>query len=457
MKRLLILLLIHSSLMAIAQDTMLMDERGYLKAVWSSSPLVRSQQLNIDLAQTAVMDARSPFEPKLNGSFVQKSYDSTMYYNRIDGGVSIQSPFGLKFSTGYQNADGIYLNPEYTLPQQGLRYTGIEIPLGAGLFTDKYRTDLKLARYGLSATEIEVHLNLNKLLLEAGIAYWKWFESVYLLDLAKEAMATAKDRLDFVKSKYQIGEYPAIDTLEAFINYQHRQSFYNEQLILLKQNKMKLLSVMGFMGDTAFMPLADLNVENTNIDTVWNRDLILTHPMLELFDLSTMSNQAKKNLAQEYFKPQLDLKYAMLTDMNSSFLGGSVDNNYVGVQLNFPMALRSERSKVKRFELQNEMIAYERQYFEIDLENKILANIQMRSTLDSNRRLLALATVNYRTLLEAEQQRFIIGESNNFLLNRRELQWLSARKSFVKSYVDFRIQQLEYLYLLAVLPNLVSS
>jgi outer membrane protein TolC len=457
MKQITLSFLICCSIWASAQDTIFLDERVLLKTVWYNSPIIKAQKLNSSLAQNELLQAKSNFEPKLRAIYNKKDFDSTLYYSHLASGLDIQTPFGLKLSAGYQNNDGVYLNPELNVPQNGLRYTSVEVPLGAGLLTDKYRTYIKLARYNMSSTDIMVQLDINKLLYEAGKAYWKWYESAYLVELATESVGITKDRFNFVRAKYAIGEYAAIDTLEAYINYQNRQNFYNEQLISYKQRKQQLLAFMGFNQDKLITPIVNLKVQYTQADSLWLSDMLESHPMLQVYKLSILTNEAKKKLSREFFKPKIDLKYSMLTDASSSFLAGSMNNNYVGMKFSFPLFLRSERALSNRMTIENEILDFERQQFEIDLDNQLRANVQMRITLDSNQQLMSLASSNYQLLLQAEQKRFQIGESNNFLLNRREIQWLTARKSFVKSYTEFRIQQLRHLYLMAFLPELVNS
>ena len=128
----------------------------------------------------------------------------------------------------------------------------------------------------------------------------------------------------------------------------------------------------------------------------------------------------------------------------------------LGLQFNFPLFLRSERARLREFELQNELIQYRQQNFELEILNKLSANAVNLDVLNSNLTLWESAILNYRKLLDAEREKFILGESTNFLVNRREIQWLQAQQNYIKAYVEYRIQRLEYYYLLATLPEFME-
>ena len=442
-----------------AQDSLIIDERTFLFMVWENSPYIKSQLLLDDIAEQGINRSMAVFQPTLNAMYERKQFDNKIYYNRLNSGLSVQTPAALKFSGGFNQISGEFVNPEAQLPGPGLTYASLEIPLSAGLLTDKYRTNLKLARMNLDATQIKIWLALNKYLFESAKRYWKWYESYMLRNLALEAQLVTRNRLDFVRSKMLTGEYAKIDSLEAFINLQNREAFYNEQAINFERRSRELTANLAFIEKPIFSPLADPEFKDLAIDSLSNASLENSHPLLRAFEVQQMGNEANKRLAREFFKPEINLKYSLQQNAADPWLT-SYDpgqNQYWGVQFRFPLLLRSERARVKEFELREEIVDYEQQSFIIDLTNSLEANKSMLSTLDSNQQLWASASANYAVLLQAEQRRFFLGESNNFLVNRRETQWLETRKKYIKSYVEYRIRALEFYYLLALMPDFVGA
>ncbi len=452
---LLILILAQS---AAAQDTLKIDERLFLQMVWERSPYIQAKLLNPEWAEQQVRGATSAFQPELQGLYEQKQFNNDLYYSRSNAKLQVQTPWAVKVGGGLVASDGIYLNPEANLPDAGLSYLSLELPLGAGLLTDKMRTELKVARYQLTANRIETGLSVNEQLFEAGKTYWKWYECLYMHNLALEAREVTLRRLEFVKAKQQIGEYAAVDTLEAYINWQYRQAFYQEQYINWQRESRKLASFLGIDKELLMAPVVDPDFHFSPLDsTVWG-DWAAAHPMMKLMDSQSGSYESKERLAREYFKPTVNVKFDLQQDVTDPFLTSYniEQNQYLGLKFELPILLRSERARAKQWALKNQMLEFERENFSVQLNNAISANNAVQSTLDSNQSLWRSTAVNYGILLNAEQQRFFLGESNNFLVNRREIQWLETRKKYIKNYVEYRIRVLEYYYLFALLPNTVG-
>ncbi len=454
-----LILLLSLGVSSLAQDTLHLDERSYFKSVWQNSPYIQSISLNSDFATEKYNETKAAFEPKLQTLYESKRFNDQLYYSRTSSSVTVQTPYALKVSGGYGQAFGDYINPSETVPQDGLGFFAFEVPLGAGLITDKERTKVKLARIQRDATELKVYLDLNKFLFEAGKEYWKWYEAVLMNELALQARLVTEDRLDFVRSNQLIGEAAAIDTLEAFINLQNREAFYFQQAKILQFARASLRTSMALNTNVAMDPVVGNLEALASIDSAFTQDFVATHPMSRYFELSASGYEAKTKLAREFLKPELDVKYAIQQDAGDPILGSlNLDQNqYWALEFSYPLFVRSERARSKQWEIQKKIVGLESEYFKMDISNAIQANIQARQILDSTQQVWQSAAINYEELLRAEQQRFQLGESNNFVLNNRELRWLETRKKYIKSLVEYRINILEYYYLLALLPDLVTQ
>ena len=65
------------------------------------------------------------------------------------------------------------------------------------------------------------------------------------------------------------------------------------------------------------------------------------------------------------------------------------------------------------------------------------------------------ASINYGTLLAAEQTKLTLGESSLFVVNKRELKWIDAREKYINNYVEYRKAILGYYYSLVLLPEIL--
>ncbi len=451
--------LISLSSLAQSPDTFVFNEARFLKQVYDFAPAVRNSGLEVDIQNQEWLEAKSAFEPKLIGGYDRKNFDNKTYYNKLDAGVKVTTPLGVKVSGGYADNDGVYLNPESNVPVQGLVYAGIEVPLGAGMFTDAERTLVKQQRLERNAASLLNTLAVNDHLLESGEAYWDWYEGVMLLNLSQEAIILAQNRLRLVTRKNTIGEAADIDTLEAFINFQNRQAFLLESTVKWEKyrNKVQNYIWMPEMTKELLAPEVDLDYTVTLPDSFTEREITRLHPLISLLDTDSLINRASLALAREFYKPQVDLAFKLQEDGGTvgNFDYNPQQNNYIGLNVYMPLLLRKQRAKANQSLIKEEMIGKKKQEMIVKILNaqRTFHNntLNLKETID----LWSVASTNYKRMLNAEQTKFTLGESSLFVVNSRELKWIAAREKYIKSYVEYRKAILRYYHSLGVLPEII--
>jgi len=451
--------LISLSSLAQSPDTFVFNEARFLKQVYDFAPAVRNSGLEVDIQNQEWLEAKSAFEPKLIGGYDRKNFDNKTYYNKLDAGVKVTTPLGVKVSGGYADNDGVYLNSESNVPVQGLVYAGIEVPLGAGMFTDAERTLVKQQRLERNAASLLNTLAVNDHLLESGEAYWDWYEGVMLLNLSQEAIILAQNRLRLVTRKNTIGEAADIDTLEAFINFQNRQAFLLESTVKWEKyrNKVQNYIWMPEMTKELLAPEVDLDYTVTLPDSFTEREITRLHPLISLLDTDSLINRASLALAREFYKPQVDLAFKLQEDGGTvgNFDYNPQQNNYIGLNVYMPLLLRKQRAKANQSIIKEEMIGNKKQEMIVKILNaqRTFHNntLNLKETID----LWSVASTNYKRMLNAEQTKFTLGESSLFVVNSRELKWIAAREKYIKSYVEYRKAILRYYHSLGVLPEII--
>jgi len=116
---------------------------GYVKKY---HPLVKNANLEINKAQANLMMARGGFDPKIEVDFSKKQFKDKEYYSILNSSFKIPTWYGIEIKAGFDNNEGIYLNPENTVPNQGLTSLGINVPLGQGLFINQRMADVRKAK-----------------------------------------------------------------------------------------------------------------------------------------------------------------------------------------------------------------------------------------------------------------------------------------------------------------------
>mgnify|MGYP000176862952 CR=1 FL=1 len=121
MKRLLIILSVSIYGSLIAQDeTSVMRFDEYLGYIKGYHPIAKQANLIIDESQAKLMKARGGFDPKIEVDYERKKFKNTEYFDKLNATFKIPTWYGIELKASFEEADGVFLNPEGTFPQDGL-------------------------------------------------------------------------------------------------------------------------------------------------------------------------------------------------------------------------------------------------------------------------------------------------------------------------------------------------
>lgn len=436
----------------------------FLTIVKTNHPISKQADLVLKSGEAQLLRARGGFDPKIEGRILQKYFQEELYYNMVNGELSMPTPVGIDIKGGYDLNTGTYLNPENTNPTTGIFYTGVSVPLSRGLIIDKRRAELKKAKIYNEATVFQKQLLMNDLILEAGIVFWNWYEAYQELNISTEALSIAQDRFNAVKQSSLIGESPFIDTVEAKIQVQSRDITFSESKINF-QNATLLMSVFLWSEDGVPLTIKE-NTIPEQIDSPDQKNigkeiyqkidsLNFIHPELKLYENKISSLQVDKKWFKEQLKPRINLDYFPLTEgfANQFSRNFSLNNYKWGIDLSFPLFLRKERANVKMAKL-NIWDA------EFKYANKQeLLNAKVNSELNSwqnNAELFFKSEKmmqDSKQLLDAERTLFNAGESSLFLINSREINYIKTQNTRIKYLTKNKISELKTLHALGILNN----
>lgn len=415
----------------------------YLTIVKENHPVARQAFLQNQMGEAKILEAKGSFDPVIGTDVNQKYFSGSKYYSILNAGLKVPTWFGIEAYTGFDQNQGVYLNPEHTLPNSGLFYAGISVPLGQDLFIDKRMLELGQAKIFQQSSIAQQKIMLNNLIYESGKVYWNWFVAYNKLIVFEDAFKTAMQRADGVKMAAAQGDRPFIDTVEAGIQVQNRK-LNLQQAQLDYQNARALLSIhLWFDG------AVPLELEESTVPPVWSEithvtfnpefmlqldTLISSHPELQVYLYKSDYLTYQKRYQQEQLKPELNLKYNAITEpVNGDPLSTYSINNYTwGLEFSSSIFLREERGALQMTSIQMEELKYE-----INLKRETLfykanyASNEWRFT--EQQVLLFNQTVkDYSQLLAAEKTMFDIGESSLFMVNSREMDFIQAQLKLIE-------------------------
>lgn len=423
-------------------DTVLTFEE-FSNRVSEHHPLAMQARLRSSFGEASLLQSRAGFEPKAGADVDQKYFSGDKYYSLIDAGLKVPTWFGVELKGGYELNEGKYLNPEHKVPDAGLWYAGISVPLGQGLFIDERRAALRKAQIYAQSTQAEQKAMLNDLLYEAGKTYWKWFESFNKLLVYQEAYTTADLRLKAIQRSAELGDRPYIDTLEASIQVQNRLvSLWDAELEY--QNSTAQLGVFLWQDGNIPLELEDnttppssqtINSTEVRTDLVGRMDsLINSHPQFLMYNYKMQELEVERRWKQEQLKPTVDLNYnAIAEPINGDVMENYSINNYKwGVSFSMPILLRKERAGLQMAKLKLTETELQQSTKKAELQNKAVNTINEWNTTANQVNQYKKTTQNYNQLLQGENRLFNVGESSLFMINSREMAYINAQIKLVE-------------------------
>lgn len=428
---------------------------GYVKKY---HPMVKNANLEVSKAQANLMMARGGFDPKIEVDFSQKKFKDKEYYSILNSSFKIPTWYGIELKAGFDNNEGIYLNPENTTPNQGLTSFGISVPIGQGLFINQRMADVRKAKIQIKLSESERKLQAIAILYDASIAYFNWKKNFDEMKLYETYNNNAEIRLTGIKALISQGDKPAIDSVEAGISLKNRQLSFEDSKLKLAKSKLELSNFLWLdnnipleMSDNLIPETA---LENTLQETLKTNDLLQndfsleTHPKINALQNKIDILNVEKDLKQNMLLPKINVGYSYLSE--PSYIDNYNFKDYkVGLEFYFPLFLRKERGSLKlaKYKLQENEFALVLE--KVQLTNKISAQKTEITSLLKQKKLAKDLVENNITMLNSEERLFSFGESSLFLINTRENNLVSAKLAAIALENRFYISNSELFKIMA--------
>ena len=441
-----------------SQDTLKqLDLNSFLQQVKENHPIAIVASNDIEKSSNFVRLAKGYFDPSIFGGIDQKYFNGSTYYSTLTTGLKIPTRIGWNLKVMGDWNRGQYLNPDQTIPNQGLTYLGIEVPIGRGMFTDEQRTQIKRALVGYDQSQTQRQLILNDLLYEAGQHFINWQEQLAQLELSKEVYDLAFIRLSQVKISAELGDRPDIDTVEAYTQLFLRKIELNQREVNVANSR---IQVENYLWEQGLIPLTlddfvtansliinEPEISITQIDT-------LIHPILNLYDLKISDLELERKLKIEQLKPQFNVNYNLLqTPQNLISTNYSFTNYKWGASFSMPIFLRKERSSlaITKLKIENTQIEMSQKQRDLQTKQKQIQNewiTLVKQTEDTEN-----IVEGFKALSSAERALFEQGESSLFLVNAREIGYISSKSKYIEFLAKTNKSALSTKYILGQLGN----
>ncbi len=429
-------------LLGVSQNTLSISNT--LDLIHQYHPIAKQADLKVDLSKAALMSTRGAFDPAFYLNNEQKTVNGKNYFYYNNPELKIPTWYGIELKAGYENNYGDNIGSETTLGKSS--YLGLSVPLLKDLLIDKRRSDLAQSKILVQLTKEERQLMLNDLYLDGASSYWQWTYAFQKQLLFTTILKNAQDRLSFIKQSFQSGDRAAIDTVEGLLQLQNIMNLQSQAWSDRIEEQSKL---SNFLWDAKQQPY-ELN-ESVQPDSIWlNTDLnqilvpsllqvieeaSVAHPKIKLLNFKSDILAVEKQYKAQNLLPTFRVNYNFLNKgyQLANPIGQSLyNNNYkAGVQFGLPLFLRQARGDLKQANIKIAQQQEETKQVKLEIENKIRKYYAELVALKNQQLTTSASVDNAKKLLDAEFQRFEIGESSLFLVNTRELKYIEV---LLKSY-----------------------
>lgn len=385
-------------------------------------PLARQASLISARGELTVSQARGAFDPKLVSDFEKKTFDGKNYFDIWDTYVKVPTLLNIDLKAGYERNQGTFLNPENTVPSDGLYYAGVSVPVGQGLIYNQQNLNLKKSKYQNENLQNDANNVLNNLFLDANFAYWWWFENHQKRDAVTTNLRLIQERYEGIRQGVLNGENAAIDSVEMLIQVQQWSNNLKEAELNL-QNSLLLLKNFIWSDSlnlNGMAPSEDVIGANAALDNYL--DWALTnHPDLKKLNIESDILELDRKLSSAQTLPELNVNYNVLLSGQEETQNSFFSNNYkLGVNFVFPLLIRKERAKLKIVKIKQQEYDLKINQKSREIFNKIQQSYNKVYTLEAMIDQQVDMQLNYNRMVQAEQSKFDNGESSVFLLNSRE-------------------------------------
>ncbi|MGJ8745729.1 TolC family protein [Polaribacter sp.] len=446
---LIFLLFLTSGYFAQEKISSVMTLSEYLGYVKNYHPIVKQAKLVINESEAKLLKSRGAFDPKIEVDFNKKQFKDKEYYNKLNAAFKIPTYYGIEFKANFENNDGYYLNPENTVPTDGLYSAGVSVSLLNGLLINKRMAALKQAKFFLNQAKEDQQILVNEILYNASLAYFNWLKTYYENNVYIDFLNNAKIRFKATKRAFFEGDKPAIDTTEAGITLKNRQLNLEKSRIKLVKSSLELSNFL-WLNDNTPVELQNSIIPDTttiyNVDKTFNIALfnnadfdIENHPKIKSLEYKIKSLNIDKNLKMNNLLPKLDVQYNFLTENKNEINSLNTQNYKAGINFKLPLFLRKERGDLKLSKIKLQDTKFENEVAKVVIKNKINAIQQELASYVLQNNLTKDIVKDYGILLKAEDRKFFLGESSLFLVNYREVKLIEAKlKAIELEYTFFK-------------------
>ncbi len=418
-----------------------------LRSVTRALPLLEQARQEVAIARAESIEARGAFDLKVKGDTLSQRgvYDNDRAKAQLEQPLAAS---GLSLFGGYRAGQGVFA------PYDGKAQTlsdgevsgGFELPLLRGRATDERRAQRQSAEIGAEVAERGFDKARLTSYKDALAEYWDWVAAGEQLRIARALLDLADTRDRQLADAVAVGQVAPVertDNRRAIL--QRRSALATAQRYLEQQTIDLSLYLRDQQGRpvrpalTRLPSLPDPAVPPVDGDEDMHvRRALERRPEIAALRLKRQQQGVALDLARNSLLPDLSLFSQISRDFGTGAptrAGASFETG-----LSFALPLQRRKATGKTLQAQAKMLVVDQELrwaedlIRADVQDAISAIGASRAVLDVITEEVTVA----RELESLERDRFLLGDSTQFLVNLRELATADAALREARARADYQ-------------------
>ena len=409
----------------------------YLGWVKTFHPVAKQANIVLQQGESNLLRSRGAFDPKVEVDYQRKKFKGTEYYDKLNAVFKIPTWYGIELKAKMDDNSGEYLNPEATVPNDGLYSAGVSFSLAEGLLINDRMAQLKQAKLFKEQSKVERDILVNELLYQASLAYFDCLMAYREVAIYKNFYENAVIRFEAVKKNVRAGDKPAIDSVEANLAVQNRLLGMEQAKLNYTKKSLQLSNFLWWENDTPIVLQPDATPQDIGkdlLDEVFQIDgfaldtfSLESHPKIQSLNYKADILDVERRLKLNKLLPKVSLEYNFYTETPEELNTLNTANYFAGLQVSVPLFLRKERGEYQLAKLKLKDAEYDIVGTEVTLQNKIRESSAEIDSYETQKEVVTDLVANYKRMVEGEERKFSVGESSLFLVNSRETSYIQSQ------------------------------
>jgi len=377
------------------------------------------------------------FDTQLSAKYDNKNYPTTTgKYTEISLNKPIEN--GIELNAGYRKSEGTQEYNNIKTGSNGEAIVGVKIPVFSVLNDmNKQKLALKLATLDTIKSKFEAQNNLRLLYFQILSHYNQLLYSSAVLDLENKLLQKAKRRKHIIAEKVKIGDIAQMELLEAQQQVINREQRHLSAQTLYTNTKRSLLKYLNISKENF-----DKQYTLPHISKLKYKETYKTYSLNQVInnraDLKVLNYEIQKISLQE-----INTKLLQYPKFNVSLYGVhdfKYDNGFkISLDMSFPLERRQYEGMYAQNKNEKKLLQKkkDKKIMEIrtNLANLLISLDNISKNIDQSKQEVILV----KKLESLENEKYILGSSNLFVINQREVYTLEIKIKLLNYYRKYMI------------------